>query len=190
MLTRESKYQSRQCNHIAELPTNTAGYHTLIPELSHIFEWRQLSFHSSNYHIFFLWLGGRNFSLVLTTIMLYYFTCMIACLLSYLLAAGKSYLSLSCPIRITVSLSHLGPSSYQWDIISLKTNHPVSPCGGNFVSLCNVCLSVLQGDVEEDEHIADKESDIKPRFHRAKSHTQKHTDQGGGGDGGDDDDDE
>jgi len=36
--------------------------------------------------------------------------------------------------------------------------------------------------VEEDEHIADKESDIKPRFHRAKSHTQKHStsDEGAG----------
>ena len=46
--------------------------------------------------------------------------------------------------------------------------------------------------MEDDEHIADKESDIKPRFHRAKSHTQKHTtsDQGGGGDGGGDDDDD
>ena len=32
----------------------------------------------------------------------------------------------------------------------------------------------LQGDVEEDEMIPDKESDIKPRFHRAKSHSQKH----------------
>ena len=38
----------------------------------------------------------------------------------------------------------------------------------------------FQGDVEEDEHIADKESDIKPRFHRAKSHTQKHTDPASG----------
>lgn len=35
---------------------------------------------------------------------------------------------------------------------------------------------VLQGDVEEDEMIPDKESDIKPRFHRAKSHSQKHQD--------------
>ena len=51
------------------------------------------------------------------------------------------------------------------------------------------CLFVFQGDVEEDEHIADKESDIKPRFHRAKSHTQKHTDPASGdGAGGDSDD--
>lgn len=32
----------------------------------------------------------------------------------------------------------------------------------------------LQGDVEEDETIPDKESDIKPRFHRSKTHSQKH----------------
>lgn len=44
--------------------------------------------------------------------------------------------------------------------------------------------------MEEDEHIADKESDIKPRFHRAKSHTQKHSDQGGSGDAGADDSDD
>lgn len=31
-----------------------------------------------------------------------------------------------------------------------------------------------QGDVEEDEMIPDKESDIKPRFHKSRSHTQKH----------------
>lgn len=34
----------------------------------------------------------------------------------------------------------------------------------------------IQGDVEEDEMIPDKESDIKPRFHRPKSHSQKHQD--------------
>lgn len=48
----------------------------------------------------------------------------------------------------------------------------------------------VQGDVEEDEHIADKESDIKPRFHRARSHTQKHTEQGGGDGNGADSDEE
>lgn len=35
-----------------------------------------------------------------------------------------------------------------------------------------------QGDVEEDESVPDKESDIKPRFHKAKSHgAHKHDDE-------------
>ena len=38
-----------------------------------------------------------------------------------------------------------------------------------------VCVVVTcQGDAEDDEAVPDKESDIKPRFHKAKSHTQKH----------------
>ncbi|KAF6017120.1 TNPO1 [Bugula neritina] len=49
-------------------------------------------------------------------------------------------------------------------------------------------IILLKGDVEEDEHIADKESDIRPRFHRAKSHTQKHASIDGGGDGAGSDD--
>ncbi|KAI1290217.1 Transportin-1 [Halotydeus destructor] len=49
---------------------------------------------------------------------------------------------------------------------------------------------LLKGDVEEDEMIPDKEEDIKPRFHRSKTHTQKHvnTEGGGSGDAGDDSD--
>ena len=34
------------------------------------------------------------------------------------------------------------------------------------------CSSVyFQGDVEEDEAIPDRESDIKPRFHKSKTHS-------------------
>ena len=33
---------------------------------------------------------------------------------------------------------------------------------------------VFQGDVEEDEMIPDKESDIKPRFHKSRTHSQKY----------------
>src|SRR5882757_1710916 len=33
---------------------------------------------------------------------------------------------------------------------------------------------LLKGDVEEDEMIPDKEEDIKPRFHKSKTHTQRH----------------
>lgn len=42
-----------------------------------------------------------------------------------------------------------------------------------------ICLIVsYKGDVEEDDMVPDKESDIKPRFHKSKSHTQKHTEGG------------
>lgn len=42
----------------------------------------------------------------------------------------------------------------------------------NFIHVHNVS----QGDIEEDETIPDKESDIKPRFHKSKTHSQKHQD--------------
>ena len=54
-------------------------------------------------------------------------------------------------------------------------------------------IILLKGDVEEDEMIPDKEEDIKPRFHRSKTHTQKHNDEGGDdadSDSDDDDDDD
>ncbi|CAH1772300.1 unnamed protein product, partial [Owenia fusiformis] len=35
-------------------------------------------------------------------------------------------------------------------------------------------IILLKGDVEEDDMIPDRETDIKPRFHKAKAHTQKH----------------
>lgn len=35
-------------------------------------------------------------------------------------------------------------------------------------------LYAFQGDVEEDEMIPDKESDIKPRFHKSRTHSQKY----------------
>lgn len=42
--------------------------------------------------------------------------------------------------------------------------------------LINVNLIfLLQGDVEEDETVPDKEEDIKPRFHKSKTHTMKAT---------------
>lgn len=53
-------------------------------------------------------------------------------------------------------------------------------------------IILLKGDVEEDEMIPDKESDIKPRFHKSRSHTQKHQEgdeDGEGSDDGFDDDD-
>ncbi|XP_048256520.1 transportin-1-like isoform X2 [Haliotis rufescens] len=53
-------------------------------------------------------------------------------------------------------------------------------------------IILLKGDVEEDEMIPDKESDIKPRFHKSKTHSQKHQEgdeDGEGSDDGYDDDD-
>ncbi|XP_064607040.1 transportin-1-like isoform X2 [Liolophura sinensis] len=37
-------------------------------------------------------------------------------------------------------------------------------------------IILLKGDIEEDDMIPDKESDIKPRFHKSKTHSQKHQD--------------
>ena len=34
-------------------------------------------------------------------------------------------------------------------------------------------IILLKGDVEEDESVPDKASDIKPRFHKSKSHAQQ-----------------
>ncbi|XP_023245329.1 transportin-1 [Copidosoma floridanum] len=59
-------------------------------------------------------------------------------------------------------------------------------------------IIILKGDVEEDEMIPDKEEDIRPRFHKSKTHLQhgpmnKHIDENGSydeadeEDGGDDD---
>lgn len=51
---------------------------------------------------------------------------------------------------------------------------------------CNLYLPLIQGDVEEDEMIPDREEDIRPRFHKSRTHTHKHTENG---EEGDDDDD-
>jgi transportin-1 len=49
----------------------------------------------------------------------------------------------------------------------------------------------LQGDVEDDDTIPDKESDIKPRFHKSKTHTlAKSQSQEAGADSDDDMDDD
>ena len=50
----------------------------------------------------------------------------------------------------------------------------------------NVLNVQLKGDVEEDEMIPDREEDIRPRFHKSRTHTHKHTENG---EEGDDDDD-
>jgi hypothetical protein len=40
-------------------------------------------------------------------------------------------------------------------------------------------LTLLQGDVEEDEMIPDREEDIRPRFHKSRTHTIKHSEEKG-----------
>lgn len=37
----------------------------------------------------------------------------------------------------------------------------------------DIDIIILKGDVEEDEMIPDREEDIKPRFHKSRTHTQK-----------------
>ena len=43
-------------------------------------------------------------------------------------------------------------------------------------------IILLRGDVEEDENVPDREEDMKPRFHRSRSHHANTT--GDGEDGG------
>lgn len=48
---------------------------------------------------------------------------------------------------------------------------------------------IVKGDVEEDEMVPDREEDIRPRFHKSRTHTIKHTEliENGEEDPGDDD---
>ncbi|CAH1394472.1 unnamed protein product [Nezara viridula] len=61
----------------------------------------------------------------------------------------------------------------------------------NGMKYSEIDIILLKGDIEEDEMIPDKEEDIRPRFHRSKTHTIKQhpPDNGGGSDHTDDDDD-
>ena len=54
------------------------------------------------------------------------------------------------------------------------------------LSCCLHFWLFLQGDVEDDEMIPDRDEDIRPRFHKSRTHTHKHTENGE--EGGDDDD--
>uniref|UniRef100_T1JGX6 Importin N-terminal domain-containing protein n=1 Tax=Strigamia maritima TaxID=126957 RepID=T1JGX6_STRMM len=49
-------------------------------------------------------------------------------------------------------------------------------------------IILLKGDTELDEMIPDREEDIKPRFHKSKTHSQKHTSEENGEEGSDDED--
>ena len=47
----------------------------------------------------------------------------------------------------------------------------------NVINIPFLCVC-FQGDVEEDEMIPDKESDIKPRFHKSRTHSNTKHDEG------------
>lgn len=51
-------------------------------------------------------------------------------------------------------------------------------------------IILLKGNVEEDDMVPDREEDIRPRFHKSRTHTIKSGDGGAGGGDGDDDEDE
>lgn len=45
----------------------------------------------------------------------------------------------------------------------------------NGMKYSEIDIILLKGDVEEDDMIPDNVQDIKPRFHKSKSHTQQHS---------------
>ncbi|XP_071494400.1 transportin-1-like [Diadema antillarum] len=45
----------------------------------------------------------------------------------------------------------------------------------NGMKYSEIDIILLKGDVEEDEMIPDNEQDIKPRFHKSKTHSQQHS---------------
>jgi hypothetical protein len=45
-----------------------------------------------------------------------------------------------------------------------------------FKGICFPPTIFMQGDVEEDESVPDSEQDIKPRFHKSKTHSLKRED--------------
>ncbi|XP_065331678.1 transportin-1 isoform X1 [Cloeon dipterum] len=49
-------------------------------------------------------------------------------------------------------------------------------------------IILLKGDVEEDGMVPDREEDIRPRFHKSRTHTIKHAEENGEGEEDDDDD--
>ncbi|XP_037821481.1 transportin-1-like [Lucilia sericata] len=53
----------------------------------------------------------------------------------------------------------------------------------------DIDIILLKGNVEEDDMVPDREEDIRPRFHKSRTHTIKSTEAGGGDDDDDDFDD-
>jgi transportin-1 len=70
--------------------------------------------------------------------------------------------------------------------------HKLAPVLVKGMKYSEIDIIILKGDVEEDEFIPDRDEDIKPRFHKSRTHTLKTEAAQGSGDGdiGDSDDEE
>lgn len=70
--------------------------------------------------------------------------------------------------------------------------HKLAPVLVKGMKYSEIDIIILKGDVEEDELIPDRDEDIKPRFHKSRTHTLKTDGAQGSGDGdiGDSDDDD
>lgn len=68
--------------------------------------------------------------------------------------------------------------------------HKLAPVLVKGMKYSDIDIIILKGDVEEDEFIPDRDEDIKPRFHKSRTHTLKTDSAQGSGDGdiGDSDD--
>lgn len=65
----------------------------------------------------------------------------------------------------------------------------LAPILVNGMRYSEIDIILLKGDVEEDEMIPDREEDIKPRFHKSRTHTQKAEGESNDNESDDDDDD-
>lgn len=79
-------------------------------------------------------------------------------------------------ISLTISGDHLPHSMY---LVSCEQD-----CVGPIAVILEFWIFqhvtvLLQGDVEEDEMIPDREEDIRPRFHKSRTHTIKHAEENG-----------
>lgn len=68
--------------------------------------------------------------------------------------------------------------------------HKLAPVLVKGMKYSEIDIIILKGDVEEDEMIPDRDEDIKPRFHKSRTHTIKADGQGGSGGDIEDDEDE
>jgi len=68
--------------------------------------------------------------------------------------------------------------------------HKLTPVLIKGMKYSEIDIIILKGDVEEDEMIPDRDEDIKPRFHKSRTHTLKADGHQGDADIGDSDDEE
>lgn len=60
-------------------------------------------------------------------------------------------------------------------LLSFVFCHRLIPILIKGMKYSEIDIILLKGDVEEDEMIPDNEQDIKPRFHKSKTHAQQHS---------------